>query len=131
MRVGLNGVFTFTDLHDVMSFEPGPTWIYGFVRAMFVQWLSERKEVVVPVDQPYTKAFLLPDWMYPLREDIGQLDGKVDMRDVGRAAASFGTQPGMTRWDQEADVNRDDKVDMKDIGGIARKFGTTISLPLP
>jgi branched-chain amino acid transport system substrate-binding protein len=138
MRLGLNGVFTFTDLHDVMSFEPGPTWEYGFVRAMFVQWLSERKEVVVPIDQTYTKAWLFPPWMYPLREDIGQLDGKVDMRDIGAAAAAFGTSPGADRWNQEADITGppperrpDDKVDMRDIGQIASKFGTTITLPLP
>lgn len=131
MRQGLNGIFTYDTIHDVMSFEPGPTWTYGFVRSMIVQWLSERKEVVIPIDKPYTKAFLLPHWMYPLREDIGQLDGKVDMRDIGRAAAGFGTRPGLDRWDQEADINMDDKVDMKDIGGIASKFGTTITLPLP
>jgi hypothetical protein len=63
-----------------------------------------------------------------IREDVNTytgelLDFTVDMRDVGRAARSFGSYPGHLRWDPPCDVNDDYEVDMRDIGAIARKFG--------
>lgn len=130
-RQGLNGIFKFTSLHDVLSNEPGPVWTQGLVRAMLVQWgRGGLKEVVSPVDQVYSKKWAIPPWMYPLIEDI-TYDGKVDIKDIALAAKAFGTVPGDTRWEKEADINFDDKVDIKDIATIAKKFGTTIALPLP
>ncbi|MGD8545421.1 MAG: hypothetical protein PVH12_04520, partial [Candidatus Bathyarchaeota archaeon] len=58
-------------------------------------------------------------------------DLRVDMRDVGRAARAFGTEPDDERWNCHADItgpvpfNPDDQVDMRDIGLIARNFGET------
>jgi hypothetical protein len=49
------------------------------------------------------------------------LDGKVDMKDVGTVARYFGQlvppAPG------ECDINSDGKVDMRDVGAVARNFG--------
>jgi hypothetical protein len=50
-------------------------------------------------------------------------DGKVDMRDIGLAARSFGTTEANERWNPIADINNDQKVDMKDLGLIAINFG--------
>jgi thermitase len=50
-------------------------------------------------------------------------DGKVDMRDIGLAARSFGTTEANERWNPIADINNDQKVDMKDLGIIAINFG--------
>ncbi len=130
MRQGLNGIFKYTPLHDVVVYDLGPTWDYGFVRAFISQWTAARMEVVIPLDQVYSKKWAIPPNMYSLIEDI-TYDGKVDIKDVALAAKAFGTVPGDPRWEKEADINFDNKVDIKDIATIAKKFGTVITLPLP
>jgi len=134
MRQGLNGIFKYTNSsasrHDVVVYDLGPTWDYGFVRAFISQWTAARLEVVIPLDQVYSKKWAIPPNMYPLIEDINY-DGKVDIKDVALAAKAFGTVPGDPRWEKEADINFDNKVDIKDIATIAKQFGTVISLPLP
>jgi branched-chain amino acid transport system substrate-binding protein len=129
-RTGLNGKFKYTSLHDVYSNEPGPVWTQGYVRALCVQWLSERMEVVCPVDKLYSKRWAIPPAMYPLQTDL-TYDGKVDIKDIALAAKSFGSYPGHPKWDKEADINYDSKVDIKDIARIAKDFGEVITLPLP
>lgn len=61
--------------------------------------------------------------------DIAEPYGKIDMRDVAKAARAFGTEPGDDDWDPEADITGptpgvpDGKVDMRDISLVARHFG--------
>jgi hypothetical protein len=65
------------------------------------------------------------------------VDGKVDMRDIGISASAFGAyarwafycspNPASPRWNSDADVNRDGKDDMKDIGSVCRNFGGSIT----
>jgi hypothetical protein len=50
-------------------------------------------------------------------------DRKVDMKDVAIVAYSFGSTPGMGRWNPIADVNGDLKIDMKDVAFVAKAFG--------
>jgi hypothetical protein len=130
MRQGLNGIFSYTSLHDVTCYDVGPVWTYGFTRALIVQWLDERKEVVSPVDQLYSKRWAIPPAMYPLQTDLNY-DGKVDIKDIATSAKAFGSYPGHEDWDHETDINYDDKVDIKDIATIAKDFGEVITLPLP
>ena len=55
-------------------------------------------------------------------------DGKIDMVDIGMAAASFGAvfgPPIGARWVYRCDFNNDRKINMKDIGGVAKNFGKT------
>jgi hypothetical protein len=47
----------------------------------------------------------------------------IDMKDVAYVAKRFGTRPGDTLWDPNADINGDGKVDMKDIALVAKGFG--------
>jgi thermitase len=60
-------------------------------------------------------------------------DLRVDMRDVGRAARAFGTEPDDERWNCHADITGpvplkpDNLVDMRDIGLIASYFGDEYS----
>ncbi|MCJ7423040.1 PKD domain-containing protein [Candidatus Bathyarchaeota archaeon] len=59
-------------------------------------------------------------------------DGKVDVRDVSKAAKAYGTQPGDPRWDLYADITGptylipDGKVDVRDVALIAKHFGESI-----
>jgi peptide/nickel transport system substrate-binding protein len=66
---------------------------------------------------------------YSSREPVDvNYDGKVDMRDIGTTAASFGATYGPPlhpRWVFRADINCDRKIDMKDIGLVAKNFGAT------
>ncbi len=60
--------------------------------------------------------------------DIAEPYGKIDMRDVAKAARAFGTQPGDELWDPEADITGPDgypdgKVDMRDVALVAKHFG--------
>jgi hypothetical protein len=52
-------------------------------------------------------------------------DGVCDMKDIAIAAAAFGSKPGSSNWNPNADVNGDGKVDMKDIALISAHFGET------
>jgi len=50
-------------------------------------------------------------------------DGKIDIKDIFRAAKAYGSQPGSPNWDPACDVNKDSKIDIKDIFGIAKHYG--------
>jgi len=137
-RQGLNGKFRFTSLHDVFCNEVGPTWTQGFVRAMLVQWQATKMEVVIPIDQTYTKAFVLPYWEYPHTCDTNY-DAKVDIKDLVLLIKAYGTYPCHPRWTLRYDVNpaAEDsppwpfKVDIKDLVLLIKEYGTYWSLPLP
>jgi ABC-type transport system substrate-binding protein len=61
-------------------------------------------------------------------------DGKVNMFDIGAAAASFGAiygPPISPRWSFRCDFNNDRKLDMRDIGGVAKNFGKVSALWAP
>jgi len=66
---------------------------------------------------------------FPVCNHLGydvNYDGKVDMKDIGVTAKSFGALfgPPMTlTWIYRADFNNDRKIDMKDIGIVAKNFG--------
>jgi uncharacterized repeat protein (TIGR02543 family) len=53
----------------------------------------------------------------------GWPDGKVDMRDIANIARAFGSQPGSSRWNPNADVDGDGKIDVIDIEIAAMNFG--------
>jgi branched-chain amino acid transport system substrate-binding protein len=146
-RIGLNGRFVYTSGvqppytgqpgkgHDVFSVSYGPTWPDGYVRAMFVQWISGGSgvlNVVSPRDQSYSKKTRIPPWMYEIGDWDLNFDGIVDIADIYRCALGFGSMPGQPTWDLEADVNLDGIIDISDIYGIALKFGQTApEWPLP
>jgi ABC-type branched-subunit amino acid transport system substrate-binding protein len=126
----LNGKSKFTSTHDVYSLSYGPTWPDGYTRAMMIQWTNSSssldsfvKNVVSPVDQLYSRKTQIPLWMYDLALWDLNFDGKVDVKDVARAAKGFGALPGDARWDIECDINLDGKIDVKDIAAVAKKFG--------
>jgi hypothetical protein len=55
-------------------------------------------------------------------------DGGVDIVDVAIAASAFGTEPGDSRWNKEADMDGNDKINILDLAKIAVDFGRT-SIP--
>jgi peptide/nickel transport system substrate-binding protein len=78
----------------------------------------------------YTPQAQLNDYaIAPVCNHLGydvNYDGKVDMKDIGVTAKSFGAVfgPPMTlTWIYRADFNNDRKIDMKDIGIVAKNFG--------
>lgn len=64
-------------------------------------------------------------WMVP---DVDG-NGKIDMRDIGRAARAFGLSLGDPSWDPIVDFNSDQQIDMRDVGTSARLFGTEYVSP--
>jgi branched-chain amino acid transport system substrate-binding protein len=141
-RNGVDGKFQYDVWQDVYSQSTGPLWPDGFARSMVVQWVNGSlftpavsggvMTVVTPIDQSYSRKTLIPPQMYPYSTWDLNYDGKVNMADVGAAAKAFGTKPGDTRYNFEADTNVDGKIDMKDIGAVAKNFGKTQSpWPLP
>jgi len=57
-----------------------------------------------------------------IREDIN-CDGIVDEIDICIVQWAFGTYPGHSRWNPDADVNEDGQVQIADIGAMAKAFG--------
>ena len=55
-------------------------------------------------------------------------DGGVDIVDVAIATSAFGTEPGDSRWNKEADMDGNDKINILDLAKIAVGFGRT-SIP--
>jgi hypothetical protein len=50
-------------------------------------------------------------------------DGKVDIQDVARASAAFGSYPGHPRWNPNADINKDGHINVFDMAVICSNFG--------
>jgi len=118
----LNGKFKFTPSHDVFCNEFGPTWTQGYVRPMMCQWLNARLEVVYPIDQPYSKPWCLPPWMYTLIWDVNY-DGRVWVDDLLIVYAALDSYPGHPRWNPICDFNRDSRVDMLDLTQVYLAMG--------
>ena len=62
---------------------------------------------------------------YPYKDELGAPDCKVDLKDVFAAALAFGSFPGHSAWNTNADLNGDHKIDLKDYFAIATNFGWT------
>jgi hypothetical protein len=45
------------------------------------------------------------------------------MSDIAIVARAFGSKPGSSNWNPNADINGDGIVNMKDIALVARNFG--------
>ena len=89
----------------------------------------------IEVDPTYGPCVLVGDLILPDSNgawvniaDVN-LDGKVDMKDVGAAASAFGAVPGHPRWNSNYDVFQDNVINMRDIGIVARNFGRITTLP--
>ena len=63
----------------------------------------------------------------PLTTDLNN-DGGVDIVDLYMVASAFGTEPGDSRWNKEADMDGNDKINILDLANIAVDFGRT-SIP--
>jgi parallel beta-helix repeat protein len=61
-------------------------------------------------------------WSNPASYDLNR-DMKVDMKDVGSAAACFGTRAGDSKWNPLLDITGDGEVNVKDLVAIAKHFG--------
>jgi len=84
-------------------------------------------EIVVPVEkegyEPSQTSRTLAV-ITPLITDLDN-DGGVDIVDLYIVASAFGTEPGNSRWREEADIDGDDKVNILDLFKIALDFGRT------
>jgi len=52
-------------------------------------------------------------------------DGQVDMRDIGRIARAYGTEPGDPLWNPKADLTKDAVVDDQDFDIATANYGKT------
>jgi len=148
----LNGIGKFIrKTHDAYCDSVGATWDGKYTRGFMIQWVNMTyydrtyatkplneaykgfvARVVSPVDQPYSKKFLIPPWIHSLGDYDLYVDGIIDYRDIGPAARAFGAAPGTPRWWIEADINGDAFIDYMDIGPICRKFGQQVpNIPVP
>lgn len=59
-----------------------------------------------------------------LPEDLNK-DGKVDIKDVAELAKAFGSYPGHTRWNPDADLDGNEIVNIFDVAIVAKDFGKT------
>jgi hypothetical protein len=90
---------------------PGWTWLMN----------SQGEDMPVsPVNGHY-------EFRYPptLIGDIN-IDGIVDMQDIGDVSAKFGATYASPCWDPRMDMNADLRVDLRDIGIVCLNFGRTL-----
>lgn len=50
-------------------------------------------------------------------------DGEINIMDIYKLAAAYGTEPGHLRWNPDADVNRDNIINIFDVFLLSKKFG--------
>lgn len=132
-RTGLLGKFKFTEYHDVYCDETGTAWENGYVRAHMVQWqrtASGAMVVVAPNDQDFSRRWMIAITMYSLDGFDISLDGKVNILDAIRLAGAFGTRPGDTNWNIEADIKVNGVINILDAISLASKFGKSVT-PFP
>jgi hypothetical protein len=139
------------ETHDAYCDSTGATWDGEYARGVMVQWVNMSyydpgymtkpfneaykgfvARVVSPVDQDFSKKFLIPPWIHPLGDYDLEVDGFIDYLDINPAARAFGAAPGAARWWIEADINGDAFIDYLDINPICRKFGQSApNIPIP
>ena len=61
-------------------------------------------------------------WKNPIAGDVNR-DMRVDIKDLAIVAKSYGTYPGLPKWNPYVDLNKDDKVDIKDLALVAKHYG--------
>ena len=93
------------EVYDAETGQLIHTYIHKYVATL-------REDVTSYAAQPQTPT-------YP----GDPIDIKVDIRDVARAAAAFGSRPARPRWDPPCDVNDDFQVNIRDIAAVAARFG--------
>lgn len=71
-----------------------------------------------------TESWVIVSLIGDITGPKGWPDGKVDMRDIAVIARCFGSKPGDSNWNPNADINGDGRVDMRDIALVARNFGS-------
>jgi hypothetical protein len=49
-------------------------------------------------------------------------DGKVDIFDLAAVGLSYGSKPGDSNWNPNADVHKDDKIDIFDLATVGVNF---------
>jgi hypothetical protein len=76
------------------------------------------------IDGNNTDRYPLVKPFVPLLGDLN-LDGRVDILDALLAAASFGSKPGDSRWNDQADLNKDNVINILDLILLAQNFGKT------
>lgn len=102
------------------SIDPGYGMSRGNTFFENVNYTEEAPLGIVPC--VYTCSVLVGDITGP----NGLPDGRVDMRDIAVIARCFGSAPGSSNWNPNADINDDGAVNMRDIALIARQFGNYV-----
>ena len=135
-RTGAMGKFKYTGpngiYHDMFCAPDvlAATWESYRVRSLIPQWQEGELRTYWPQDQPYSRRYRIPPWMYELETDL-TYNGVVDIADVMIPAIAFGAYPGLPEWNIEADFTADGLVDIADVIKVAIHFGDWVPFPLP
>ena len=71
----------------------------------------------------FTGSWIIVSLVGDITGPNGWPDGQVNKLDVAFVARCFGSTPGSSKWNPNADVNGDGIVNMKDVALVARNFG--------
>ena len=153
VRTGLLGFFKYTQYHDVYSAPDClmPTWgppvaPVKTVRAHIPQWQAGMLNPVFPRDQPFSRKYLIPSWMYshaetdfagitiypwtpdpffpPIYQTVPSYapNGLVGLDDLGTVGTFWFQAPPW--YLLETDMTPQDlKVDVYDIAKVAMDYG--------
>ena len=113
---------------DVIDVITGPITIDPFMYEVLGPYTYTFTEKGSHYLDCHTYAYdqYIDDYEHPIlatiKTDVNN-DFRVDILDIAKAATSFGSYPGHTRWSSEADVTGDFRCDILDIAAIAIQFG--------
>jgi len=124
-----------------------PAWWYYFKVDISISSLTVDGSPMDPTSNPYngmtysykekmivTSRYDICGLLYkpvistPMYQPI--VDLKVNVKDTYACGKAFGSKPGYSNWNSEADVNGDFKVDIKDYYAISQNYGWVAPNPL-
>jgi hypothetical protein len=76
-----------------------------------------------PANSNFTGGWIIVSVVGDITGPNGWPDGVVNMRDIALVARCFGSTPGSSDWNPNADINGDGTVNLKDVALAARHFG--------
>jgi hypothetical protein len=97
---------------NTIGFHKGNFTVYAYVSPLPFE--------ADTLDNNYTSPVAI---MVGMPGDVVSPFGVIDMKDVAYVAKRFGTTPGASLWDPNADIDGTRKADMRDIATVARGFG--------
>jgi hypothetical protein len=100
--------------------------LQGEPEAWSGRWANATQYIWITITEDICGSTLYDDMglpSYPYKGALPSPNLRLEIKDVARVAAAFGSCPGHSRWGPICDINGDYKIDIKDLAMVSAKFG--------